>query len=77
MTTNTPKSPNPELNTVENSVLSERQSWIETRRAILDLEAKGISDFVIFNALAELFYQRGEAEISQLLSEAAYRCYDR
>ncbi|MBZ8182383.1 MAG: hypothetical protein SAL07_14790 [Oscillatoria sp. PMC 1051.18] len=77
MTTNTSKSNNPELKSVKNSPLSERQAWLETRRAILDLEAKGISDFVIFNALADLFHQRGEAEISHLLSEAAYRCYEK
>jgi hypothetical protein len=36
-----------------------------------------ISDFEIFNALADLFYERGQGDVSELLSEAAYRCFSR
>ncbi|PSP03278.1 MAG: hypothetical protein BRC51_10355 [Cyanobacteria bacterium SW_12_48_29] len=60
-----------------NSQLSANERVMATRRAFLELEGSGISDFEIFNALADLYYQRGEAEISQLMAEAAYKCFQR
>ena len=49
----------------------------ETRKAFLQLEAMDISDFEIFNALASLFYERGDEETSGLLAEAAYKCFQK
>lgn len=57
------------------SPLSARQAFIATRRAFQDLEADGASQFDIFNALAGLFDERGEPEISELMAEAAYRVF--
>ena len=42
-----------------NSQLSANERVMATRRAFLELEGSGISDFEIFNALADLYYQRG------------------
>lgn len=55
--------------------VSAKQTFIATRRAFTDLEAMGASDFDIFNALSDLFYQRNRPDISELMAEAAYRIY--
>lgn len=57
--------------------LSTQEAFGATRKAFTDLEAMGISDFDIFNALADFFYQRQESEISRLMAEAAYQCFRR
>ena len=57
--------------------LSAKRAFIVTRRAFQDLEAAGASQFDIFNALADLFYERGEPEISELMAEAAYRVFQK
>ena len=55
---------------------SGKEAFLATRKAFTELEAE-VSDFEIFNALADLFYERGQGDISELLSEAAYRCFSR
>ena len=70
------QSQHPELE-VETSQLSAKQAFIATRRAFQDLEASGASQFDIFNALSDLFYERGESEISELMAEAAYRLFQK
>jgi hypothetical protein len=55
--------------------ISAKHTFIATRRAFTELEAMGASDFDIFNALSDLFYQRNRPEISELMAEAAYRIY--
>jgi len=55
--------------------LSTQEAFGATRKAFTDLEAMGISDFDIFNALADFFYQRREPEISRLMAEAAYQSF--
>ncbi|MGF1479129.1 MAG: hypothetical protein ACFB4I_06525 [Cyanophyceae cyanobacterium] len=57
--------------------LSTKQAFIATRRAFEELEAQGATNFDIFNALADLFYKRGEPEISALMAEAAYRFFQK
>lgn len=58
-----------------NTKPSDRRGFLETQRAFADLEGQGISDFNIFNALADLYHQRGESEVSRLMAEAAYQCF--
>jgi hypothetical protein len=53
------------------------EAFTTTRKVFTELEAAGISDFQIFNALSDLFHQRGEPEISELMAEAAYRCFQK
>lgn len=69
----------PEIEEVKatDSQLSTKQAFLATRRAFQDLEAKGASNFDFFNALADLFYERGESEISELMAEAAYKCFQK
>lgn len=55
--------------------LTERQAFAATQTAFKNLEAQGASDFAIFNGLAELFHQRNQGKVSELLAEAAYECY--
>jgi hypothetical protein len=55
---------------------SGKQAFLATRKVFTELETE-ISDFEIFNALADLFYERGQGDVSELLSEAAYRCFSR
>ncbi len=62
---------------VTGTTISQAEAFAATRKAFTDLEAMGASDFDIFNALADLFYSRGEAEISQLLADTAYKCFQR
>lgn len=69
------QSQHPELEVA--AQLSAKQAFIATRRAFQDLEASGASQFDIFNALADLFYERGESEISELMAEAAYRLFQK
>jgi hypothetical protein len=57
--------------------VSAEQAFTSTVRAFKELEAAGISNFQIFNALADLFYKRGRPDVSELMSEAAYRCFQR
>ena len=59
------------------SPLSTQEAFVATWRAYQDLEAMGISDFDIFNALADFFYRKQEPEISRLMAEAAYLCFQR
>lgn len=61
----------------QNSYLSARQTFVETRRFIQKMEGMGASDFDIFNALSSFFHERGETEISSLMAEAAYHCYQK
>ena len=69
----------PEIEEVRanDSHLSTKQAFLATRRAFKELEAKGASNFDIFNALADLFYERGEPEVSELMAEAAYKCFQK
>jgi hypothetical protein len=55
---------------------SGKNAFLATRKAFSELETE-VSDFEIFNALADLFYERGQGDISELLSEVAYRCFSR
>lgn len=55
---------------------SGKEAFLATRKAFTELETE-ISDFEIFNALADLFYERGQGDVSELLSEVAYRCFSR
>lgn len=64
-------------NGAEGSPLSTQEAFVATWRAYQDLEAMGISDFDIFNALADRFYRKNEPEISRLMAEAAYLCFQR
>lgn len=57
--------------------LSTKQAFLATRRAFNELEAQGASNFDIFNALSDLFYERGEPEVSELMAEAAYKCFQK
>ncbi|PSP19427.1 MAG: hypothetical protein BRC58_01240 [Cyanobacteria bacterium QS_8_64_29] len=57
--------------------VSERDGMRMAQAAFRDLEGRGISAFEIFNALADLYHQRGDPELSQLMAEAAYRCFQR
>ncbi len=57
--------------------VSTQEAFVATHRAFTDLQAMGISDFDIFNALADFFYKRKEPEISRLMAEAAYQCFQR
>jgi len=59
------------------SPVSTPEAFVATHRAFTDLQAMGISDFDIFNALADFFYKRKEHEISRLMAEAAYQCFQR
>jgi len=59
------------------SPVSTQEAFVATRKAFTDLQAMGISDFDIFNALADFFYKRKEPEISRLMAEAAYQCFRR
>lgn len=61
----------------QGSPLSTPEAFVATWRAYQDLEAMGISDFDIFNALADHFYRKDEPEISRLMAEAAYQCFQR
>ncbi|MBE9179067.1 hypothetical protein IQ268_10890 [Oculatella sp. LEGE 06141] len=54
-----------------------REAFVSTRKAFTDLEAAGITDFQIFNALADLFHERKMPDVSELMAEAAYRCFER
>lgn len=62
---------------VRGTTISQKEAFAATREAFRDLEAAGASDFDIFNALADLFYSRGDAEISQLLADVAYKCFQK
>jgi len=62
---------------IASSSVSTQEAFVATQRAFTDLEAMGISDFDIFNALADFFYKRKEPEISRLMAEAAYQCFQR
>lgn len=62
---------------VMGTTISQSEAFTAAKKAFTDLEAMGISDFDIFNALADLFYSRGESEISQLLADTAYKCFQR
>jgi hypothetical protein len=62
---------------VTGTTISQAEAFAATKRAFTDLEAMGVSGFDIFNALADLFYSRGESEISQLLADTAYQCFQR
>jgi hypothetical protein len=57
--------------------LAESQTVLATQKAFEELEAIGASDINIFNALANLFYERGELELSVLMVEAAYQCFQK
>lgn len=57
--------------------ISQSEAFTATKKTFTDLEARGISDFDIFNALADLFYSRGDSEISQLMADAAYKCFQK
>jgi hypothetical protein len=65
----------PQINRDNQKILTDRQTFAAVQNAFKELEAQGASDFAIFNGLAELFYQRDCAEVSELLAEAAYHCY--
>lgn len=58
------------------SSVSSEQAFTQTVRVFKDLEAEGITNFQIFNALADLFYKRGRSDLSELMAEAAYRCFE-
>ncbi|MBD2091642.1 hypothetical protein H6F67_17505 [Microcoleus sp. FACHB-1515] len=66
----------PSKNSIESSMSAE-QAYTITVREFKSLEAQGITDFQIFNSLADLFHKRGRPDISELMAEAAYRCFDR
>ncbi|MFE4104702.1 hypothetical protein [Almyronema epifaneia] len=55
--------------------LSDRQAFAATQRAVLQLEGSGVSDFQFFNALADFYHRRGQSDLSALMAEAAYHCY--
>lgn len=57
--------------------ISQSEAFTVTKKTFTDLEARGISNFDIFNALADLFYGRGDPEISQLMADAAYKCFQK
>ncbi len=59
----------------EQTELTEREAFVATRRAFIELEAMGASYFNIFNALACLFGERGNSEIAEALTEVAYKLY--
>jgi hypothetical protein len=55
--------------------LSDMEAFVSTRRAFRELEAMGVSEFQFFNALADLYHEKREPEISALLAEAAYKVF--
>lgn len=59
------------------SSMSAEQAYTITLREFKALEAQGITDFQIFNSLADLFHKRGRPDLSELMAEAAYRCFER
>lgn len=59
------------------SPASAMEAFAKTRRVFKELEAIGVSEFQMFNALADLYYERGQPEISELMAEAAYKCFQR
>jgi len=65
----------PQVGNENQAKLTERQAFAATQEAFKDLEAQGASDFAIFNGLADLFHQRNQSKVSELLAEAAYECY--
>jgi hypothetical protein len=69
--------PNPAPDLPLGSPLSAEQAYTSAQQRFKDLEAQGITDFQIFNALADLFHKRGRPDISELMAEAAYRCFER
>lgn len=67
--------PEKQIDSNDTESLTERQAFAMAQKAFQDLEAKGASDFTIFNGLAELFHQRNQSKVSGFLAEAAYECY--
>lgn len=65
------------LSAIASSGVSDREAFIRSRKMFQDLEAIGVSHFQIFNALAGLFYERGQTDVSKLMAEAAYQCFQR
>ena len=57
--------------------MSAEQAYTIAVREFKSLEAQGITDFQIFNSLADLFHKRGRPDVSELMAEAAYRCFER
>ncbi|WP_346290548.1 hypothetical protein [Sphaerothrix gracilis] len=68
--------PNPERHEIVTTHgLSDRRAFAETQRTVIQLEGTGVSDFQFFNALADLYHRRGRSELSAMMAEAAYHCY--
>jgi hypothetical protein len=55
--------------------VSDKLAFARTQREIQNLEADGITYFQMFNAMADLFHQEKQPELSRLMAEAAYHCY--
>lgn len=53
----------------------DKQAFLETQDAFQRLEADGITRFQMFNALADLFNREQQPELSKLMADAAYKCY--
>ncbi len=69
---------NPAVNpssSVEQLAVSDRQAFLKTQDSFKKLEADGITRFQMFNALADLFNREQLPELSSLMADAAYQCY--
>lgn len=57
--------------------VSDREAFSQAIKMFEELEAMGASDFQIFNGLADLFHTRGQSDVSELMAEAAYKCFQK